>query len=328
MPRSKTAIAFAIVVALCLAQVAWWIVFQFRESEHFEAAAEALVAGDYDAVAEALGVGADGAPDDRFHRRRFMFASEGVFLGVCAGLGVVFFYAMLLRERRVYRERERFLTGATHEFKTPLATLQLGLQSMLDERVTAETRMEYLHAMLQEVSRLERGVGNLLAAAGLRQSVRGLDRPVGDLADDIGEVVAEFEPRFRTAGIDLEARLAPGVRVARDRAGLRLVVHNLLDNALRYVERGGTVVVQLRRDGPDAELVVEDDGIGIDPTDAGRIFEPFFRGSRGQHVGGSGLGLHLAREFVEQHRGTIRLVETDGPGAKFVVRLPVARGES
>jgi hypothetical protein len=98
---SKTGIAFAVVVVLCLAQVAWWIVFQFRESARFEQAARALANGDQSEAMAALGVDAAGVLDDRFRRHRFMFASEGAFLGLCALAGVVFFYAVLLRERRV-----------------------------------------------------------------------------------------------------------------------------------------------------------------------------------------------------------------------------------
>lgn len=328
MTRPKTAIAFAVVVALCLAQVTWWIVFQFRESARFQEAAEAVAAGDQDAAARALGVGADGRLDNRFHRRRVMFAAEGAFLGVCALLGVGFFYMMMLRERRVHRERERFLTGATHEFKTPLATLQLGLQSLLDGRLADEARVEYMHAMLEEVARLERGINNLLAAARLRDTARTDAVEIGDLIADAREVAEEFAPRFRAAGIEFETRFEGALPIARERAGLRLVLHNLLDNALRYAGAGRSVAIEARRDGSHAELVVRDDGPGIAAEDLPRVFDAFYRGNHTEHVGGSGLGLHLARTFVERHGGSISADAVTPHGTRFVVRLPLHEGRS
>jgi signal transduction histidine kinase len=320
---ARSGIAFAIVIGFLLAQVAWWMVFQFRESDRFERAARAFAAGDRAAAAAALGVDEEGNLDDRFHRQRFMFATEGVFLGVCAMIGVAFFYATLLRERRVMGERDRFLAGATHEFKTPLASIRLGLESLLDARVSEEKRREYLIAMVREADRLERSITNLLAASELRVR-QGLVLTRGNLVGDLADLLHEFEPRFEAAGIALETSIADRAVVARDPAAIRIIVHNLLDNSLRYGQPGGRVEFRLDLDAGSAVIRVADDGIGIRGDDLERLFEPFFRGADVEHRGGSGLGLHLVREFVRMHGGSVA-VRSDGPGkgSEFTVRLPL-----
>lgn len=324
--RLKSGVAFALVVAFCLAQVAWWIYFQIREAEIFEQAARALVSGDRDAVEAALGIDADGNVDDRFRRRRLMFAAEGAFLGLCALAGVVFFYATLLRERRMWRERDRFLTGAAHEFRTPITTIRLGLDTILDDRVSESRRLDYANAMAKEVDRLERGLTNLLAAAGLRGSATSVSLEHGSIGHDVREVLDEFAPRYAAAGIEFSEQVLDDVVVARDPFAVRIAVHNLLDNALRYNESGGRVSFELRTNGPDAEMIIEDTGIGIEEQEQDRVFEPFFRGSSAEHIGGTGLGLHLVREFVRRHGGTVRVASAGrGRGSQFVVRLPLAK---
>ncbi len=325
MLRHKSGVAFAFLVVLSIAQVVWWLVFQFREADRFETAAKALAAGDRGTAAAALGVDENGALDDRFHRRRFMFATEGAFLGLCALGFVVFFYAALTRERRVLQERERFLAGATHEFKTPLATIRLGLQSVLDRRFSEEKQDEYLHAMVGEVDRLERGVTNLLAAAGLRGADPVRDFEVADLAADVREVFEEFEPRFAASGLDASLQVDDGLMVRRDRAAMLLVLRNLFDNAMRYSEGEGAVRVTSTRNGSHVELRIADEGLGIHADDLPRLFDAFSRGRTADHVGGSGLGLHLVHTYVDQHGGTVEAL-SDGPGtgSEFVVRLPIA----
>ncbi|MBK8974587.1 MAG: HAMP domain-containing histidine kinase [Planctomycetes bacterium] len=321
--RRPTAIVFGLVVLLCLGQVAWWIVFQLQESARLERAADALSAGDVNGALGTFGVETAGALADAAHDRRVMFAYEGATLGLLVLVGIVFFYVALVREQRMRRDHERFLTGATHELKTPLTTLRLGLESIARDTLPAERRGRYLDAMLREADRLERGLTNVLAAAGLEDSLRR-PRVTADLADDVRRALETFADRFAAAGLQCEAERLDSCPVLRDEGSLRLVLHNLLDNAIKYSKSGGHVSVDVQRLGDHARVTVADTGCGIATHELSRIFERFHRAGPA-HVGGTGLGLALVRELVEAHGGRVRAESAgEGHGSRFTVDLPLA----
>jgi signal transduction histidine kinase len=114
--------------------------------------------------------------------------------------------------------------------------------------------------------------------------------------------------------------------VQGDAGSLRRAVLNLVDNAVKYTPASGSVVVSLERSGDRVSIVVEDTGIGIDPADAERIFEPFVRldAGRSRDTGGTGLGLAIARSIVLAHRGTLEAKTSAGGGSRFTIDLPAA----
>jgi signal transduction histidine kinase len=119
---------------------------------------------------------------------------------------------------------------------------------------------------------------------------------------------------------------APAMAQGDDAGVLRRALLNLVDNAVKYTPAGGSVVISLERTREGAALVVEDTGIGIDPADASRIFDPFVRldAGRNRDTGGSGLGLAIARSIVLAHGGTLEVQSRAGGGSRFTMRLPVA----
>lgn len=316
-------IVFGVLVALCLAQIAWWIIFQLQEAERLQAVSTALGRDDIPAALEAFGAGESGELRDEAVRRRFMFMLEGATLGSIVLTGIVFLYRSLVRERRMRREHERFLTGATHELKTPLATIRLGIESLGMESLPPERRDQYLQGMLRESDRLETGLTNLLVAAGLDHTERS-ERSRGDLADDLRRVAEQFRERCETASLELRISPLEHCEIERDPQGIHLVLHNLLDNAVKFSEAGGSVAVSLRRQGKLAVVTIEDQGCGIEASEMPRIFDRFHRAGP-DHVGGTGLGLALVREITEQHGGRVG-VSSHGPdtGSKFEVSLPLA----
>ena len=322
--RRHTSLIFGLVVLVCLAQIAWWITFQVREADRLETVAAHLDAGEISAALRALEATYPGELAETARSRRAMFASEGAALGLLVLVGIVFFYTALLRERRIRDNQQRFLAGATHELKTPLTTVRLGLESLEQGTLPEPRRAEYLRGMVRELDRLERGLTNILTAAGLEAGgVR--PREVGDLADDVRRAIDAFRERCAAAELETRSSALSSCPVQRDPAAIRIVLHNLLDNAVKYTPAGGRIEVRLRADDTDAVLSVEDNGRGIAAGDAERIFGRFERGSGSEHLGGTGLGLALVRELVEAHGGSVS-VGSDGPGtgACFTLRLPLA----
>jgi two-component system phosphate regulon sensor histidine kinase PhoR len=141
-------------------------------------------------------------------------------------------------------------------------------------------------------------------------------------------VTEKLRPRAADAGVDLLVGSLPATEVPGREADLELMLHNLLDNAIRYTLPGGTIRVTLGRRGDTASLSVSDTGIGIPGADLPRIFERFYRvgTARDTRSGGTGLGLAIVRHVAESHHGAVEVVSTPGKGSTFTVALPRARG--
>ena len=246
-------------------------------------------------------------------------------MGLFVLLGVFLLYRALRRESRLRLEQHRFLTGATHRLKTPLATIRLGVESIQAGSMPEEKRERYLQAMLREADRLEQDLTNLLTAGGLESTGTGLRPTRGDIAVDARRAADAMTDRFSTAHVGLDVQIRGPLDVVRDPAAVGLILHNLLDNAVRHSPPQTTVRLRAEPRAGYAEIVVEDEGIGIDPADLPRVFERFYSGRGSEVKGGSGLGLFLVRELVQAHEGSVDIRNrTDRAGTVVTVLLPLA----
>lgn len=323
MPRSSTKPLFGAILLLSFALVVWWTTFQVLAAGELAAAGERLRHGDVDGAARALGADNAAELQELARRRRVMFASEGAFFAiVLLGLGGLY-VASMRREARLRANQDRFLAAATHELKTPLATITLLLESLRDDRLPQEKRTRYLGNGLLEAERLGRGLDNVLTAAGLRATGRRTHPQAGDLAADLREAVASVEPRALAAEVSLTLQAPPSLPCERDPTAIQLVLRNLLDNAVKYSAAGGAVQVQLDAEADRARIVVRDAGRGMDGSELAHAFEAFWRGSD-TASGGTGLGLFLVRQLVDAHGGQV-LAASDGRdrGSVFTVLLPL-----
>jgi len=200
--------------------------------------------------------------------------------------------AMLARLEAAFGEMQRFTADAAHELRTPLTALRGGIEIALRApRSPDEYRRQPVDLESVCLEALELGV-RLAKGKGVTVSM---------------------------------GATAPAM-VQGDAAALRRALLNLVDNAVKYTPAGGSVVISLERSREGAALAVEDTGIGIDPADARRIFEPFVRldAGRSRDTGGSGLGLAIARSIVLAHAGTLEVDHRPGGGSRFTIRLPAA----
>ena len=224
---------------------------------------------------------------------------------------------MLDRLEAAQNSQRRFVADASHELRSPLATLTAGLD--VAGAAPGGTSWVELRSMMQtEAARMRLLVTDLLLLAKADDTGLGLEHEDVDL-DDIVEAEAR-RLRMSTA-LHVQAEIAT-VRVKGDTAKLAQVVRNLVDNAARAAS--GRVRLSLRQREKDAVIVVEDDGAGIEPADRDRIFERFVRldESRERGPGGSGLGLAIVAEVVRGHGGEVFVGRSALGGARFEVRLP------
>jgi signal transduction histidine kinase len=226
---------------------------------------------------------------------------------------------MLDRLDRSQRTQRRFVSDASHELRSPLATIRQHAE--LARAHPAVTGVEELaDVVLDEGERLRDLVESLLLLT--RIDERGADR---DQDVDLDDLLLAAAARVRGAGrVTVEASGIGPARVHGDDRLLGRVVRNLVDNAVRHA--AGTVTLGLRVDGGTAVLSVADDGDGIAPDDRTRVFERFVRldDGRARDAGGSGLGLAIVDGIVRAHGGVVFVEQASPRGARFVVRLPSA----
>jgi two-component system, OmpR family, sensor kinase len=234
--------------------------------------------------------------------------------------------ALLLRLGEALAAQRAFVADAAHELRTPLAALRLQLQ-VAERAPEGAPRAAALAELAAGLDRETHLVQQLLTLA--RQdpgaSPPPPPSPVG-LAALVRQAVADHAVLAEAKGIDLGAgRLEEGVAPAGDAAGLRTLVANLVDNALRYTPAGGRVDLAAGLDGGGAPyLEVADSGPGIPPAERSRVFDRFYR-VPGAAEGGSGLGLAIVRAIAERHGAEVSLSETPGGGLTVRVRFPAAR---
>jgi signal transduction histidine kinase len=224
---------------------------------------------------------------------------------------------MLDRLEAAQRSQRRFVADASHELRSPIATLKASAEVALAHPGQSD-RGGVAEGVLAETQRLERLVNDLLLLA--RADERGLhpDRRVVDL-DDL--LIAEQNRIRATTDLTVTTRIS-AVQIVGDAHQLAQVLRNLIDNATRHATTG--IDLALRRDGDDAVVEIADDGPGIPVADRRRVFDRFVRldESRERARGGSGLGLAIVHEIVNAHGGTIR-VGDNAPGATLRLTLPV-----
>jgi PAS domain S-box-containing protein len=222
---------------------------------------------------------------------------------------------------RALQARDVFLAIASHELKTPLTSLRLGLQTYA-RRVAAEGQppAKELDVALRQTVRLSGLVEDLLDVSRVAGGRLVLDVAPLDLAEALRDLVERLRPVAEREGCALTLAAPDELAITGDRARLEQVVGNLIANAIKFGP-GRPVELTLESDDAWARLTVRDQGIGISARDQERIFLPFERAVSELDYGGLGLGLYIARHLVEAHGGRIRVESAPGRGSLFTVEL-------
>ena len=221
-------------------------------------------------------------------------------------------------------KRRRFVSDASHELKTPLASIKLLTDSILQNDMDAETMREFVEDIGSEAERLNRMTAKLLSLTrvdGQMVSESELIR----MAPTIRQVAKMLGPVAEKSGVELELRLEEDSTVLITRDDLYQIVFNLIENGIKYNRPQGRVTVSLRKTTDLAKLTVTDTGMGIPPEALDHIFERFYRvdKARSRQTGGSGLGLAIVRAIVQRNRGEIQVDSHLGQGTSFLVTFPI-----
>jgi signal transduction histidine kinase len=237
------------------------------------------------------------------------------------------------RHEQLAKLREGFVSSVSHELRTPLTQIRMLAELLTDDKLrSGAERTRAVQIIRREAQRLTQLVENILQFSRVRAAGDLDDLREVDVDATLREVVASFQPLAEAAGATVKADAPTGLAVRGQREGLRRILINLVDNALKYGPAGQTVQVQAAAENGTVRLAVQDEGPGIPEADRQRIFEPYWRLPRDVDSvrPGSGVGLAVVRSLAQQYGGVAWVEAAPRTGSRFVVELPraVARPES
>ena len=227
------------------------------------------------------------------------------------------------------QSRSQFVQNASHELKTPLATMKLLLENLIYQPdMPSELRAEFMQDMNHEIDRLSGIITDLLTLTKMDSEETAIKHEKFDFTELCIGAVHALQPAAEKNRLTLTMDVAKDVTLQGDESKLGQVIYNLIDNAIKYTPEGGSVHVTMKADGRNAVFAVRDTGVGIPEEDAKHIFDRFYRvdKARSRETGGTGLGLSIVRQMVQLHRGEIKVDSVFGKGSTFTVTLPLRKG--
>jgi signal transduction histidine kinase len=257
--------------------------------------------------------------------QRLLNYGRVIFPMIVLTCGLVMTAWIIRRDLALTEMQSTFVAAVTHEFKSPITSIRL-LMERLGSGRSADSPERYYAAIAAEAARLEGLVNRLLEAQQLQRGQKAYAFRQSSLEHIVREAIDRMRPQADAKQIELVLRVGDAIPpLALDPESVSDGVRNLIDNAIKYSPGGTRVALSLERSSGDVVLSVSDQGVGVDPAEAERIFQPFYRSRRGDraNVHGTGLGLALVRATAEAHGGSIA-VESDGErGSRFTLTLPI-----
>lgn len=353
-------IGFLMLLTICVAQLAYWMVDEYRFTSTIRAQKQSAYVSSARWAADLTRAGIawsqivsmhpeierapDGAirvslhalaqlDDDRFHRMN-RYAWEGAFfLSVLLGAMAVV-YTAIRAETTLRRQQSLFLAAASHELRSPLASLRLSADTLALRDPPPKHRAELVQRVLADLGRLDGTISNILDASRLAGNGVHLAREPVVLTQAVGAVVEELQMMASEAGVRIDVDVPATLTLVADREGVHTVLRNLVHNAIkasRDTTPGGAVSVVGTLEDRFVRLEVHDHGMGFNTTESGHLFEKFYRiESTGQErLPGTGLGLYLVRRCMELEGGSAHASSDGrGRGACFTVRWPKPQREA
>lgn len=217
-----------------------------------------------------------------------------------------------------------FIGNVSHEFKTPMTTIGGFVDGMLDGTIPETQHDKYLHIISEEVHRLSRMVVRMLDAAKIQSGELLLAPAPFDFSEMSSQIILSFEQKLEAKKVEVEVELGDQLMVNGDRDHVFRAVYNLVDNAVKFVDEGGSLRLHAKEDGKMCAFSIINTGGGISPEDLPHIFDRFYKAdpSRSRDRTGAGLGLYIVKNIINLHGGDIS-VRSDGGETEFAFTLPL-----
>ncbi|WP_029487954.1 sensor histidine kinase [Candidatus Epulonipiscium viviparus] len=240
------------------------------------------------------------------------------------------FNLMTAKLQRVDETRQDFVSNVSHELKTPLASIKVLSDSLINDKNTPiEMYQEFFLDINHEVDRLNTIINDLLSLVKLDSNKLHLNLEETNLNQLTNAILKRLAPLATQKAISLVYESERDIKIEVDPLKLTLAISNLIENGIKYTPEHGEVSVIIKEDSNNAYIIVQDTGIGIANDELPKIFERFYRTdkTRNRETGGTGLGLSITYRTVIMHKGSINVTSEEGKGSKFIVQLPLMQSK-
>jgi two-component system phosphate regulon sensor histidine kinase PhoR len=230
--------------------------------------------------------------------------------------------------RRLEAVRRDLVANVSHELRTPLTAIRGYAETLKEGGLSdPERATEFVAIIYRHAERLSRLLDDLLELSRLEAGARPMRKDVIGLGPIVSRALDLVRPKASSRQVTLSVEMTEEPEILGDSEALEQILVNLLDNAVKYTPKGGSVVLRTQRSKPDRwRLAVEDSGIGIEPSHLGRVFERFYRvdAGRSREMGGTGLGLAIVKHLSQAMGGRVGVSSELGSGSTFWVEMPAA----
>jgi signal transduction histidine kinase len=260
---------------------------------------------------------------DEHDRNAKQYLGEGLTFMVITILGAFFIYGVVRRQISLQMQQQNFMMAVTHELKTPIAATKLSLETLRRHKLDELRQNEILSGAINETERLNALCNNILLSSQLESGGYTLTKHQFDFSAMVASAVAEFRKRYPSRQVDVHS--TGNIHFNGEEFLIRLVLNNLLENAIKYTPSESPVTIDLSKNEHTIELKVKDLGPGIPDAEKQKIFEKFYRigNELTRKSKGTGLGLFLSRKIIKDHNGNLVLENNLPQGSVFRITLPI-----
>ncbi len=311
--KKKNSLVYYIIIFV-LAQLAWmgllglWIYFYVSNYLIIEKVGDQL------------------APQITIDTPNALLFAGGIVLIIAIAAGMSILLRNLGVQMKLTKMYDNFIANITHELKSPLTSIQLYLQTLDSRDVPEEKQKEFLNSMLLDAKRLQNLIDSILEISALEQKRIAHNFEIYNSGEIFRKLLIELKSQLKLDEDSFAVKGNPDAKCIIDPGAIKIVLDNLLDNAIKYSIEEIKIVVDLKLEGKIIILIISDNGIGIPIEEQKQIFKKFHRIYRNDipNVKGTGLGLYLVKGIVKVHGGKIS-VKSEGinKGSKFILEFPV-----
>lgn len=253
-------------------------------------------------------------------RRTAQYISEGITFVIVTFIGALFVYRSVRKQFLLTKQQQNFMMAVTHELKTPIAIVNLNLETLQKRKLDEEKQQRLISTTLKEADRLNDLTTNILVASQLESNYSPENEHV-ELTELTEKCITVFKNRYPERNI--AKNIEEGIVINGDRLLLQLLINNLLDNAAKYSPKEKNIFVELKHQDKKIVLKFADEGIGIEDKEKKKIFDIFYRSGNEaiRKTKGTGLGLYLCKRISENHRGKIKVIDNKPSGSIFIIEF-------
>jgi signal transduction histidine kinase len=257
--------------------------------------------------------------NDEKRRKTAQYIGEGATFFLLIAVGAVFIYRATRRQLQLSQQQENFMMAVTHELKTPIAITQLNLETLLRRQLDEDVKEKLIRHTLQEAERLNQLSSNILLAAQLEGGSYSTFKQEVNISELVMDVIKAFSNRYPLRHIT--SLVEPEVYINGEALLLKMLVNNLIENALKYSSKEKQVRVELNNEPGIIELKVVDEGIGVPAEEKNKVFTKFYRvgNENTRKTSGTGLGLYLSKKIAKAHKAQINVKDNQPQGSIFTV---------